>query len=177
MGAVTLSTAQIREVDRVAIEEFGMNSLVLMENAAIGCVSWLAKRYGGNGLLPRVAILCGTGNNGGDGLAIARHLHVMGWPCTVLSSGSPERFSPDAKSNYEVLVCGDQLFDVCWPTSSDEIADALDGKDLILDWLLGTGAAGAPRAPMDELIRAANRTAAVRIAVDIPTGVNSETGE
>ncbi|GAB5405283.1 MAG: NAD(P)H-hydrate epimerase [Aureliella sp.] len=177
LAAATLTIEQVRNVDRVAIEQFGMNSLVLMENAALGVVNWVAKRFEERfEFPPRVALLCGTGNNGGDGLAIARHLWVAGWECTVVFSGDVARLSPDANNNFEVLVHGDQACDVRWPNSASEIRSALEGKHLILDCLLGTGASGAPRAPMDEMIRAANRSSACRIAIDIPTGVDSESG-
>lgn len=177
LSARILSVKQIREVDRIAVDEFGMHSLVLMENAARGCVHWLADRFE----RPRTTILCGVGNNGGDGLAIARHLRVFGWQCTVLLCGDRGRLTPDAASNLATLVHEDASCDLRQITTSDDIQSAnvragLIGSELILDCLLGTGAKGAPRSPMDRLIRIANGTSAQRIAIDVPTGVDAESG-
>lgn len=172
-----LSVEQIREVDRIAVEEFGMHSLVLMENAALGCVHWLATRFA----RPRTAILCGVGNNGGDGLAIARHLCVMGWDCTVVLCGDSGRLTPDAARNLTILRHDEASLDLRAIKTGDDIESTnvrpmMTGCELIVDCLLGTGARGAPRSPMDRLIRIANDSPGQRIAIDIPTGVDAETG-
>lgn len=177
ISACVISGAQIREVDRIAVDEFGMHSLVLMENAALGCVYWLVDRF----VCPRTTILCGAGNNGGDGLAIARHLRVLGWNCTVVLCGDRDRLSADAASNQSILCHDDEECDLREINAVDDIDSsgiqaALASSELILDCLLGTGAKGAPRSPMDSLIRLANDSSAHRIAIDVPTGVDAETG-
>lgn len=170
----TLTVEQVREVDRAAIERYGMHSLVLMENAALGCVSWLRHKF----LAPQpTTILCGSGNNGGDGLAIARHLTNFGWPCTVIQLGPLEKLSADARSNYEILTKRHGLS--VRVTDAELNADekrSLRQSSLIIDALLGTGAQGAPRAPLDQWLECANRCAAFRLAIDIPSGVDAETG-
>lgn len=169
-----LPTAAIRDIDRRAIEEFSMNSLVLMENAAGNCVNWLRQRYP-NRL--NTVVLCGVGNNGGDGIVIARHLRAYGWNCDCFVLGSLDKLSADARSNAQILArpgSGLQLVDSSSFTAAlQPIADA----ELIIDALLGTGATGNPRPPMSNWIEAANKTQADRIAIDIPTGINADTGE
>jgi NAD(P)H-hydrate epimerase len=175
-----LTVTQIREVDRVAVERYHMNSLVLMENAAIGCVRWLENRFPEG---KDAVILCGRGNNGGDGLAIARHLRVLGWTCRVTVLGPTEKMAPDARSNLEVLIAGGSRKLLLWSegqqdsrqnsTLDEWIASAM----IIIDAMLGTGASGEPKAPLDKWIRLANQASALRVAIDIPTGWDATTGE
>lgn len=166
-----LSTQQVRDVDRLAVEEYGMHSLVLMENAALGCVRWIESQFPAPG---RVTILCGRGNNGGDGLAIARHLRLLGWGTDVLVLGPRERLSSDARVNLDILCAHStqvpKLITVC---QAEDLL-AMQEADLILDAMLGTGAAGPPRSPLDSWIAAANQTEALRVAIDMPTGVDAE---
>jgi hydroxyethylthiazole kinase-like uncharacterized protein yjeF len=170
----TLSVQQIRDVDRTAIDVYGMHSLVLMENAALGCVNWLQRKFP----TPQsTTILCGSGNNGGDGLAIARHLTNAGWPCTVIQLGPLEKLSADARSNYEILtrlhglpvrVTQTEL------TTEDQVG--LRHSSLIIDALLGTGASCAPRWPLAQWLECANSCTAFRLAIDVPSGVDAQTG-
>lgn len=185
----TLSVAAVRDIDRRAIDDFNMHSLVLMENAALSCVRWLTERFAN--ALPnarmRVVLLCGRGNNGGDGLAMARHLRLIGWQCTVLVAGPVHALSPDARANWQILTArshkdcyvlndpstsgvGKNTASTCdWPKL---LADA----DLIIDAMVGSGASGPPRPPFDQWIRVANSANGSRVAIDIPTGIDGETG-
>lgn len=175
----SLSVETIRQVDRTAIERFHMNSLVLMENAAIGCAQWIIQQFPH---AVNVLVMCGRGNNGGDGLAIARHLLLAGYRCHVVQLGPLDKLSPDAMANWRILNARDTthcsvLDDRNLPEQLSEIAEKFEPADLIVDALLGSGAQGAPRSPMSELIELANRTAARRIAIDIPSGLDATTGQ
>ncbi|HBE66856.1 MAG TPA: NAD(P)H-hydrate epimerase [Planctomycetaceae bacterium] len=173
-----LSTKAIRQIDQIAVSQYGMNSLVLMENAALGCVEWMEAHVSEKDRSPGdITILCGRGNNGGDGLAIARHLRVRGWNCHVWVAADPQKLSPDAQHNYNVLTCQDEHFATIPPADLVTVEQRLATSTVILDCLLGTGATGAPRAPFDRLIQSANASSANRIAIDVPTGVDSETGD
>jgi hydroxyethylthiazole kinase-like uncharacterized protein yjeF len=198
LSSAVLSTEQVRHVDGLAIEEYGMNSLVLMENAALGCVQWLQARFPQS---PETVILCGSGNNGGDGLAIARHLGSLGWNCKSIVLGPVEKLSRDCRANLDILVKGEQANPphvVLGPKdreaaasqsqsagdasgSSDgvghDLANSLRNAGLIIDAMLGTGSRGAPRSPFDTWIVESNSSAAQRVAIDIPTGVDGETGD
>jgi NAD(P)H-hydrate epimerase len=175
-----LTVEQIREVDRIAVARYRMNSLVLMENAALGCVRWLENRFpdGGNAV-----ILCGRGNNGGDGLAITRHMRVLGWTCRASVLGPAEKMSADARANLEILIAGGSRDLLLWneglqdSSQHSTLVQWIASATLIIDAMLGTGASGEPKAPLDNWISLANRTSAQRVAIDIPTGWDATTGE
>ena len=176
----TLSVAAVREVDRIAVERFHMQSIVLMENAAAGCARWMFEMYGAR---RRAVILCGRGNNGGDGLAIARHLRLQDWHCEVIVLGPTEQLSADALANWKILTArhtrGCTMVDA---EAARNIANermiegTIRGADLIVDAMLGTGASGTPREPFKSWIEFSNREPAQRVAIDIPTGLDAETG-
>lgn len=172
----TLTVEQSRAVDRLAIEAYGMHSLVLMENAALGCVEWLQHRC----VTPQItSILCGPGNNGGDGLAIARQLTVRGWPCQIILLGPTAKLSNDARANLRILTAGEggiaiDILDGALPTAARA---RMRRSTVVIDALLGTGGGGAPRAPLDDWLREANKCQTLRVAIDVPTGVDATTGE
>lgn len=175
----TLSVAAIRAVDRTAIEEFHMHSLVLMENAAGNCARWLVERFAGGS---RAVLLCGSGNNGGDGLVIARHLRLAGWRCAVFVLGPEEKLSADALANWKILTARNSpdntmIFPSDAQSSSGPVIEAIAAADVIVDAMLGSGARGVPRPPLGRWIELANAAAAKRIAIDIPTGLDADSGE
>jgi NAD(P)H-hydrate epimerase len=170
---MALTRAQVREVDRRAIAEFGMSGLVLMENAGRGCVKVLARC---NCRGP-VAIVCGKGNNAGDGLVIARHLDLRRVPLKVLLIGPPQELTGDAAANHAILVkSGLPLVDFSGSFSAERLDAELAGCEWIVDALLGTGASGPPRPPYGEAIRRINAASARRLAVDLPSGLDCDTG-
>ncbi|MCX8032044.1 MAG: NAD(P)H-hydrate dehydratase [Thermoleophilia bacterium] len=162
---------QVRELDRVTIEEVGIPGLVLMERAALGVSLLVRSRYRDRHTL----IVCGRGNNGGDGLAAARQLHLVGQPVAcVVAANSVNELSPDAASNYlaaekvGVNLRMGQVPDYLW-----------DESEVILDCLLGTGSKGQPRGLMAEWAARINMARAKGtqvVAVDVPSGVDAGTG-
>lgn len=170
-----LSTAQIRNVDRRAIEHFGMNSLVLMENAARNCADWIEIKFQNR---PSTVVLCGSGNNGGDGVAITRLLRSKGWPVECYVVGPEEKLSNDNRANCKILKAGNNLgLHLVDSESWQQALPAIGSAELVVDAMLGTGSRGTPRSPFVEWIEAANCINASRVAIDIPTGVDAETGE
>jgi NAD(P)H-hydrate epimerase len=174
MNIRPLSRAEVREVDRRAIDEFGMSGLVLMENAGRGCADVLCHL----GCRAAVTIVCGKGNNAGDGFVIARHLDLRGVRVKVILLTSPDDFQGDAAANY-AIIARSQLSIV--NLSGQFTASALDrelaGAEWIVDAILGTGATGAPRAPFDAAIRQMNAVNTKRLAVDLPSGLDCDTGK
>lgn len=169
-----LTTEQVRCVDQLAIAEFGMHSLVLMENAALGCVEWIRQKFE----RPRqTVILSGRGNNGGDGLVIARHLRLLGWPCQAYVLGPESQLSADNRANLRILQVDEPNQETVVDPEISQVLSCIRGAELIVDAMLGTGATGDPRSPFSDWIVAANLSAAYRLAIDIPTGVCAETGE
>ncbi len=169
---ITLTREQVREVDRRALEEYGMPGLVLMENAGRGVADSLCA-LGING---PVVICCGKGNNGGDGFVVARHLDNAGRKVQVLLFAEPAELRGDAAVNWTILLkAGVPVTSIPCGVSAEQLAGRLDA-DWIVDALLGTGATGEPRAPFDAVIAAINRASKKVIAVDLPSGLDCDTG-
>ena len=172
-----MSRAEVRDVDRRAIEEFGLPGVVLMENAGRGRVDWLAEL----GVSGRVVICAGKGNNGGDGFVIARHLENRGLDVKVLLFANPKTLQGDAKINYEIIErTGTPIRVVTNPESKDDfesvINEELASADWIIDALLGTGTKGSLREPFPAIINAINQASARTLAIDLPSGQDCDTG-
>ena len=168
-----LSREQVREVDRWAIDDWGMAGLVLMENAGRGCVDVLCSL----GVHGPVAICCGRGNNAGDGFVIARHLDLRGHAVRVLLFGDPAELRGDAAANFSLLEKCGLAVRVVRASDDDAWQVDLDGAEWIVDALLGTGAKGPPRPPLDRVIERRNQQPARRLAVDLPSGLDCDTGQ
>lgn len=161
--------AQVRELDRIAIEQYSIPGITLMERAGHAVFSILQLKW------PRinsVAVVCGSGNNAGDGYIIANHAAHAGLRTVVFQVGSAERLSGDARVAYERL----QRSQVEIVTFGGQ---RLDGFDLICDALLGTGAQGTVSDRYHHAIEAINQAGQQNtpiIAVDIPSGLHADTG-
>jgi NAD(P)H-hydrate epimerase len=168
-----LSREEVRELDRRAIEEFGVPGVVLMENAGRGTAEVLI-RLGCRG---PVAICCGKGNNGGDGFVIARYLENQAIRVRVMLFARPEDLSGDAAVNYRIIA-GPPI-DVYAGESWDEtsLQAELSKAEWIVDALFGTGLSGPVRKPLDRVIAAINASRAHILAVDIPSGLDCDTGQ
>ena len=166
-----LSRKQSREIDARAMSEFAMPGVILMENAARGCVDVLCKL----GIEGTVCICCGTGNNGGDGFAIARRLDLLGYSVKVFLFGNPDRIMGDAAINYQILSHTDVPI-VKEQAIGTELDSQLSTASWIVDALLGTGFQGPLRPPFVAAIRLINRMPAKKLAVDLPSGLDCDTG-
>lgn len=174
MSTVALSRAQVRDVDRRAIEEFHVPGIVLMENAGRGAAELLLEL----GVAGPVVVCCGKGNNGGDGFVIARHLENHGCSVRVLLFCDPQDLSGDAEVNYRIIEkAGTPI------AALGQLADAADMKqefsraDWIVDALLGTGTRGEIREPYRSVIDAINASPARVFAIDLPSGLDCDTGQ
>src|SRR5688500_15266225 len=137
MGSVKILTSeQMRSIDRRAIQQFGIPSIVLMENSALAVTDAVFAHYPETG---RVAIFCGPGQNGGDGLAIARHLENRGVIPTIILIGE-ERFKGDAQTNLEICMrMGLSQRRVRDSDGLDEAMAEASQADLVIDAIFGTG--------------------------------------
>ncbi len=166
-----LSREEVRSVDRIAIEEFGISGIVLMENAGAGAARLIDE------LEPdgEIVVLCGKGNNAGDGYVIARHLDFMQRSVRLVSIVDVDELKGDAATNHAIAVrsgiAAKEVLD------RDLLTDHLSGAGIIVDCLLGTGTTGAPRGFFADAIEVANRSTAIRIAIDIPSGMDCDSGE
>ena len=165
-----LSRAEIRSIDQIAIQRFGMTGLVLMENAGRNAAETIQQ------LAPDgdICVLCGKGNNGGDGYVIARHLELMNRVVRIVSCVDLSELSGDAASNQRIAALAQ--IPIAVATEPNGIASAIGHPHVIVDCLLGTGAYGNPREPIASAIRCSNQLAAIRIAIDIPSGLDCDTG-
>jgi NAD(P)H-hydrate epimerase len=169
-SARMLSRDQVRDLDRRAIGHYGVPGVVLMENAGRGAAELLARLWPDSA---RVVILCGHGNNGGDGFVIARHLDRAGFAVEVILAGPPTRLAGDAATMFEIvrrsgIPCAD-------------LSTAIADGDVIVDALLGTGAVGPPRGTIAAAIEAVTARAtgprAPRVlAIDVPSGLDADSG-
>jgi NAD(P)H-hydrate epimerase len=173
---ITLSREQVRRVDRLAVEEYGFSGLVLMENAGRGVADVLC----GLGISGPVVICCGKGNNAGDGFVVARHLDLRGHEVRVLLWSRPEELGGDAAANFRILQKTDVPIVLFGPehgaAERSRLDEQLRGASWIVDGLLGTGARGEPRPPLDQVIDQINAAAAPRLAIDLPSGLDCDTG-
>lgn len=170
---IALTREQVRRVDRLAIEEFGISGLILMENAGRGVADVLTQRKPDG----PVAICCGTGNNAGDGFVIARHLDVRDIACRVLLWANPSELRGDAAVNFRILQKTDVPVEVfAEGHDAGRLESLLDDAAWIVDALLGTGAKGDPRPPLDRAIDQLNATELPILAVDLPSGLDCDSG-
>ena len=169
-----LTREQARELDRRAMQEFGVPGIVLMENAGRGMAE-LLRSLGVNGL---VVICCGKGNNGGDGFVIARHLDNAGVRVRVLLFADPAQLSGDAAVNHRIVAASGIPLEVfADPVLNEErLRHQLSDADWIVDAFFGSGLRGAVQSPFDRVIAAINTAEARVFAVDIPSGLDCDTG-
>ncbi len=167
-----LTRAQVRQVDRIAIEQFHVPGIVLMENAGRGVADVIAAGNRGG----TVVVACGGGNNAGDGFVVARHLDLRGIPVKVFCFAATSRLQGDAATNYRIFrQLGIELYEA--DDALNSFSEAVRNAELVVDALLGTGACGAPRAPFDEVIQTMNQVDVQRLAIDLPSGLDCDSGE
>lgn len=174
MNQRTMNRDEVREIDRRAIEEYGIPGIVLMENAGRGAAELLIE-LGING---PVVVFAGRGNNAGDGFVMARHLEIRGVQVRVLLFCEPDELRGDAATNYNILaragtpvrLFGEQF-------NSSDVDRELAGADWIVDALLGTGTRGEVREPYATVIRSINAAGRRVLAVDLPSGLDCNTGK
>jgi NAD(P)H-hydrate epimerase len=161
-----LTRAEVRAFDRHAIDQLGIPAAVLMENAGGGAARLLQSL----GIHGRVDICCGKGNNGGDGLVIARHLANHGVNVRCLLFARPQDLSADAALQWNIVQ------NMGLPTEVVEQSD-FTGADWVVDALFGTGLTGPVRPPFDRVIESINASGVRVLAVDIPSGLDCDTGK
>ncbi|HLW66307.1 MAG TPA: NAD(P)H-hydrate epimerase [Gemmataceae bacterium] len=165
-----LTRAEVREIDRRAIEEFGVPGVVLMENAGRGAAELL---MGLDAAKQEAVICCGKGNNGGDGFVIARHLDNHGWRVRVLLFAEPADLTGDAAIMFGIIEKSGLDIEI---KPRLPIPEFEESSIWIVDALFGTGLSGMVRSPFGDLIKGMNASPSPRFAVDIPSGLDCDTG-
>jgi len=154
-------------------EYFGVSRLQLMENAGHNVALEISSRFRPE---KSVAIFCGLGGNGGDGFVVARHLSSMGFKVTVILSGEAKEIADKAAlENWEALQFLKETVHIHEVSDSGLIPEMT--AEIVIDALLGTGTKGELRSPILQLVKKINAMDAFRVAVDVPTGIDADTGE
>jgi len=169
-----VTAAEMRELDRRAIEKVGIPSLVLMENAGRTTYQILRREFGNTG---PVAVVAGRGNNGGDGCVVARYLAQAGMAVAVFLVAARDQVQGDARINLEIAAhLGVEIMEVQEEKDLNPLAHHLARSGLIVDALLGTGLNSEVRGLMRQVIDEINRLRPPVLAVDIPSGLGADTG-
>jgi len=170
---------EVRAFDAWAINTLGIPGVVLMENAGRSCAELVADKLK-DAAEPEVCIFCGTGNNGGDGYVIARHLINRGVKVTVVVCGDLGKIRGDAKINLDILEQMGQSIELLSPAESDipgKVEHFNAGSNIIVDGIFGTGLKGQLRDEYNRLIESINACNKPVLAVDIPSGLDCDSGE
>ncbi|HEX3357972.1 MAG TPA: NAD(P)H-hydrate epimerase [Tepidisphaeraceae bacterium] len=166
-----LTRAQVREIDRLAIEQYLIPGIVLMENASRNAADLAYEMLRGE-TDGQVLILCGGGNNGGDGLAIARHLHNRGFEISIALTTDAKDYKGDALINFNIAR------EIGLPIAPADVDHIRASKaKLIIDAIFGTGLNRPPREPFGQIVEAVQSSRKPVLAIDVPSGLDCDTGE
>ncbi|MBI5463358.1 MAG: NAD(P)H-hydrate dehydratase [Ignavibacteriales bacterium] len=174
---LVVSAEEMRWCDETAIRKLGVSGLLLMENAG-AAVARCVKQWYPPATHPTVLVVCGKGNNGGDGFVVARHLAQWNYDITVAMLASNHDLQGDARTNFKLLrsLSREKRNSLAIRQCSLRMLKSTVPPSLIVDAIFGTGFSGVPRTPADGVIHWINEQPCPKIAVDIPSGVNATTG-
>lgn len=176
---MVMTRDKVRAFDARAINTLGIPGVALMENAGRSCAELVVDKLKGN-TEPKVCVFCGTGNNGGDGYVIARHLLNHGLKVTVVVCGDYNKIKGDAKTNLNILERMGQSIERLNPADNDiaeRVAHFNAGSSVIVDALFGTGLKGQLSDEYKRLIESINTCNIPVLAVDIPSGLDCDSGK
>lgn len=177
-NCMSMSRQQVRAVDEWAINELSIPGVVLMENAGRGCFEVICERFAiRKGT--KAVIFCGTGNNGGDGYVIARHLANAGAVPNVVICGPKDKIAGDALINLKIIErmgIAVDVVDMKGGGIAERVRQLSQGRAIGVDAIFGTGLTGQLRAGYIELIEAINALGVEIVAVDIPSGLDCDLG-
>lgn len=169
-----VTASQMRSIDEQTIEAIGIPGIVLMENASRAVVRFICSNFPD---ASRIAILVGKGNNGGDGLVIARHLMMSDVSVIVFLFSPADCFRGDAQTNLSIVQNLEiPIREVSSKTNLKQIEKSLTEMDLVVDSIFGTGLRGGVHGHIAEIIRLVNESSVPILAVDIPSGLNADNG-
>lgn len=172
-----LSRAQMRAFDAHATGTCNVPSLVLMENAGRGAADVIEREIlAGRADGKRVVIVCGAGNNGGDGFVVGRHLLSRGARVEAWLAGDAAKMTPDCRANHEAFAGLGGRIAVVKPQALDPLRVALAGADVVVDALFGTGLDRPIGALFAGVVGFVNDARARKVALDVPSGMNADTG-
>ena len=172
-----VTAAEMRDVQRLAQEDFNIDILQLAENAGRACGLLALAMVGGKARGQRIVILCGGGNKGAAGLAAARHLSNWGFHVDPIVSGVEEEASFTTRRQLQTLRLAGILEPADLEQSEITVEDQLANAELVIDALVGYGLEGPPQGIAAAVVHLALQANRPTLALDVPTGVNATTGE
>jgi len=174
-GLLRVVTAdEARAIDQAAATELAIPSVVLMENAALAAADLVRSRFGA---LRSIAVCCGPGNNGGDGLALARHLHARGFRVTVFLLCSEERLRGDAELQLRIARATRVDVQLAEKVELITLLAAIGEHELVVDALFGTGLSRPLKARFEALVVGLNELPRPILALDLPSGLDASSAE
>lgn len=173
----TVTVKQMREVDRMMVEDIGITIIMMMENASRNIAELGRKILGGSVKGKKIVILCGKGNNGGDGLGAARHLINYGAKVLCLLTTEVSELRPNARTQYDILHNTQAHVEAYHGPRCFSLLEEFVDADLLIDALIGYDLKGNPKEPLATFIKKANESEKPILAVDIPSGLDGDTGK
>ena len=170
MHVPAVTAEQMREVDRIAVEEFGLGMLQMMENAGRNLAENVIEMLAG--IDGEVTVLAGSGGNGGGGLCAARHLHNRGYKVNLILDRDASALTSAAANQLRILHAAGLR-----PLEPSIAEDSIRRAEVVVDALIGYSLRGAPRGRTAELIELCNRNAPQVLSLDVPSGLDATTGE
>ncbi len=167
----------MQQMDQYTITKIGLPGVVLMENAGAKIVQEITHQLSSEN--PKIVVIAGSGNNGGDGFVIARRLYDEGYDCLLCLASDPKRIKGDAKLHFDVYLNRELPIQYIHENSKKDLPEILERANIIVDAILGTGVSGPVRQPYAEIISMINTVAQEKkvVSVDVPSGLNSDSGK
>lgn len=163
----------MKEIDKYCIENLKIPGILLMENAALKIIKHLEPEKHNS-----YTVVCGKGNNGGDGFAVARHLVILNKTVEVFLIGSEEGMSADCKINYDILKnMGIKINKIHNVEDVNELRESIERCSIIVDALLGTGLSKDLEGVFDQVVSIINENSSYTISIDVPSGFNNDSGK
>ena len=180
MSEIAISSNQMYEIENMGHSKFGMKKVLMMENAGFGVADFIIKKFKNKPISKlKILAICGSGNNGGDAMVTARHLTCSSINLKVIFLGDPSSIkTEEALTNFEIISKMNKTIELIISSKVDtKVKKQILNADIIIDGIFGTGIKGEIQDPHLSIIKLINKSKAYIIAVDIPSGLNPNTGE
>lgn len=180
MSEIAISSNQMYEIENMGHSKFGMKKVLMMENAGFGVADFIIKKFKNKPISKlKILAICGSGNNGGDAMVTARHLTCSSINLKVIFLGDPSSIkTEEALTNFEIISKMNKTIELIIGSKVDtKVKKQILNADIIIDGIFGTGIKGEIQDPHLSIIKLINKSKAYIIAVDIPSGLNPNTGE
>jgi NAD(P)H-hydrate epimerase len=177
-GEEPISSDQMYSIEDKAHNVIGMKRVYMMENAGHGLADFIILKFRGKLRGKRIVVICGTGNNGGDGFVAARHLsYYYGASVQLILLGSASDLrTEEAKINWQIIQKMDSIELITGNEINDKIKKTIEYAEVIIDGIFGTGIRGEIREPHASAIKIINKSKAFVVSVDVPSGIDPNTG-